>query len=609
MDGSVYVPIEPLRNGTWFEWDDTLRHYAVYQLAYAPVRVETGPILASVGQTSQVSARVTNLTDRPVRASIAFRSVIPTLSGEPVKVEIWPNLSTTVNLPLSVGSEADWGRKTAVIEVESEGQKAYLWRQVTLLRPPDLSLARRVTTAHTPVIELVNAPCPWGEAAPALEATVLIGDRRIDVGQIPPGGRLIRRLTTPLPFRPIDPSVSPETAMLQRQAVALECKDDRRTLRSGEEIWLARPVATAKKVPNAIAAVSVFNHHDRQLDQSIVEVTLPKDLASHRAYHLCDGSGATIPAESIAGGTLLFPASAPAQDASSYVLCSGTTAGVSTDLKAKDERTANGTVTVENSFYRVTLDGRAGGCVTELVSKRTGKDYGLQSFGVNYGRFSQYDPRRLPTNTVSYINEDKTSLAKRPCTWKRMDVGSVRVIVEIEVGDGNIVCCTTYEFRAHTPHFRIARRLTFVGKERPEEIVVVDARFRRHALAKSYPCFVGVPNDKTQPHFGWRYGNWVPEVLTLMTPPTFDESLSILVRRKDGLDQVRQGFWPAERPKPGPCEQARIELVARHATFCNVELIVYVHREHQIAAARLSERLRDPPLVVLTLNPLWRPPG
>ncbi|MBN1341735.1 MAG: hypothetical protein JXQ73_03595 [Phycisphaerae bacterium] len=606
-DGVTYAPIQPKQNGSWLEWSDTLGYYAVYQLAYAPVRVETNPIVVSPGQTTDVPARVVNLTDQLTQAKLTFRSVIPTLTGKPVQVSLWGRASTDVRLPLTVDASADWGRKAAVIEIESDGKKSYLWRDVVVLRPPDLKLARTVTTAHEPVVEVVNTACPFGEAAPAMNAVAVIANRQVPLGQVPAGAALAKPLNAPLPVD-ITATQPAEQAGLRPYPIALQCTDDRRTLMSETTLWVARPTASAKRFPEAVAAASVFNHHPRPIDNEIVELPLPDDISAAGPYHLRDDNGRTLPAQLIEGGKLVFPATTPARAATTYTLCRGEAGPKTTDLQIVDQRKENGTLSIANSHYRITLDQAAGGTVTSLVSSATKKDYALRAFDADYGQCSQYDPNHPVTNTVDYINEKKTSLSQQKCTWTRLDVGPVRALVELEVSDGSATCRTTYEFFAHAPWFRLNRRLDFTGQTHPQEIVAVDARFQRHALTKSYPNFVGMPNDKSQPHFGWRYGNWVPDYVTLMTPPDFDESLSILLRQKDGIDQIRQGFWPRNRPKPGPCHQARVELIMTRSTFCDVSLVVYLHKQHQVAAARMNEELNDPPLVTLTREPLWRLP-
>jgi len=68
---------------------------------------------------------------------------------------------------------------------------------------------------------------------------------------------------------------------------------------------------------------------------------------------------------------------------------------------------------------------------------------------------------------------------------------------------------------------------------------------------------------------------------------------------------IRQGFWPAERPKPGKCEIAQIELLADPATGGDVEAYVLVHQRHQIVAKRFLADLRIPPKVDVVADPQW----
>jgi hypothetical protein len=611
-DGAMYEPIKTRRNGQWVEWDDTLSYYGVYQLAYAPVRVETTPISVSVGQTTQVPAKVTNLTDQLIDVKVAFRSVIPTLTGQAVEVSLWPRQAKVIQMPLTVGVGADWGRKTAVVEIRFDGdQKAFLWREVVVLRPPSLSLVRHVASAGETSIEVANARCPFGDAAPALDASATIAGRSVKLGPVPPGGRVTKALNVAMPAStPSSASTGDalEAAALQPHKVALTCMDDRNRLQVQEDLWVARPAAAARKYPGAVAAVSVFNHYGRDLNGEVVELILPQSLAKGGPCHLRDAKGAAVPAQVVEGSRLLFLAWVPAHGATSYTLVRGRAAEEKTDLAAVDPAIKGLGLAVANTHYRVELHRSEGGTAARLISNRTGRDYGLASFDANYGQFSRYDPNSPVVNTITYVRDTRTLLSHRPCVFKQTESGPIRVAVVAEVADGNIKCRTTYEFLANMPYFRVKRHLEFIGKQWPEEIVVVDAKFRRNGLTKSFPNFVGEVNDKPQPHFGWRYGNWVPDYLTLMTPPAFDESLSLVMLRKDGLDQIRQGFWPAERPKPGPCEQARIEMIDRQAGVCDVEFVVYLHRGHQVAAGALFDELRDPPLATVTMEPLWREP-
>ncbi len=610
-DGATYRPIEVQRDRAWLTWQDKLRYVAVYQVAHAPIRVETGPIIAGVGQSRAVRAKVTNLTDRPVKATLRFRSVIPTLSGEPVEVSLWPRDARDLTIPLRVAETCDWGKKTAVIEIAWEGKSAMLWREVVVTRPPELSLSRSITTAHSPEVAVANAPSPHGLGAPALEVVASLAGQSVALGQAPAGGQVSRRLPMPIRVGQADARDTPgvdEPARLEPRRVVLRCRDGSRRLKTEDQLWVAKPAASAAKFPGALAAVSVFNPSSRRLDGQVVDLDLPGELAQAEAYHLRDPRGRAYAAQRVGKTTLLFPVTIGPESAAGYTLCRGPGRDATSDLKLIDDRKKDNTVTVTNAFFEVTIDGRAGGTVSRLVSRKTGRDYGLRSFDVNYGRFGSYDPNQPATNTVRYVTEKKTALSTKPCTWQGLETGPCRAVVDVSAKSDRLRSRTRYEFRAGTPHFRIRRRVELMGGETPQEIVVLDARFKRHDWLKSYPNFVGLVRDGVQPHFGWRYGPWVPEVFTLMRPPEFDESLSILVLRKDGLDRVRQGFWPEHRPQPGPCSQARIELISTDDRPSDIDCRVLLHGGHQPVAYAARNDLIDPPLVTLTRNPLWREP-
>jgi len=280
---------------------------------------------------------------------------------------------------------------------------------------------------------------------------------------------------------------------------------------------------------------------------------------------------------------------------------------VATDLEctATNLGTGTGTLEVTNSHLSITLSEQAGGTVTRLRSEKTDRDYGRNSFGVNYGTFSRYDPTELPTNTVKYIHESKTRQEDSPGRIEILSKGPAAVVARVRWADERVQVEQTYEFPADKPYFIIGERVKPIDLGGPQELVALDARFQPHRLTKSYPNFVGVVNDNEQPHFGWRTGTWVPDYATLMAPNDFDESLSLVITRSRGLTGIRQGFWPAERPKPGKCEIARMELLADPATGCQLEAYVLVHQGHQIVAKRFLADLRTPVGVELVAKPQW----
>jgi len=163
----------------------------------------------------------------------------------------------------------------------------------------------------------------------------------------------------------------------------------------------------------------------------------------------------------------------------------------------------------------------------------------------------------------------------------------------------------TYEFPAYRSFFLIRQRVRPVCLDGQPELVALDAQFQPHRLTKCYPNFVGIPSGDEQPHFGWRQGSWVPDYATLMTPPRFEESLSLVITRKEGLTGIRQGFWPAERPQPGKCEIAQIELVGDKTAGCDAAIYVLLHPGHQIAAKQFLADLYLAPRVDLVDRSRW----
>ena len=259
-----------------------------------------------------------------------------------------------------------------------------------------------------------------------------------------------------------------------------------------------------------------------------------------------------------------------------------------------------------NSHLTIVISEQAGGTVTSLMSHKTDREYGRNSFGVNYGEFSQYDPTKLPTNTVKFIHEDKTRQEDSPGRIDVLAAGPAAVIARIRWADKRVQVEQTYEFPAHKPYFVIRQRVNPSDLDDQQELVALDAKFQSHRLTKSFPNFVGRVTGDEQPHFGWRMGTWVPEYATLMTPNDFDESLSLIISRSRGLTGIRQGFWPAQRPQPGKCEIAQVELLADPATGCEFEAYVLLHKGHQIVAKRFLADLRTPVQIELIEEPTWK---
>jgi hypothetical protein len=265
---------------------------------------------------------------------------------------------------------------------------------------------------------------------------------------------------------------------------------------------------------------------------------------------------------------------------------------------------------VSNSFFTVTLDEAKGGTVTEFRSAATGRDYGAEGFGVNYGTFGESDPAKPCSNTVTFIKESKTRQQSRPGKVTLVAKGPLVATATVEWEDRNISVTQTYEFSAYQSHFLLRQAARPAPTLQAQEIVALDARFKPNALCKTYPNFVGIapkPNEAS-PHYGWRYGNWIPDYLTIMEQTGFQESISLIPVRCVGLDQVRQGFWPPERPKPGPKTFAEIEFIAHVVNPIELDVYVLLHPGYQVVAKQFREFVMENPLLVLpATSPKWRP--
>jgi len=160
----------------------------------------------------------------------------------------------------------------------------------------------------------------------------------------------------------------------------------------------------------------------------------------------------------------------------------------------------------------------------------------------------------------------------------------------------------TYTVNSRSPWVRIASSVQPLRPLKPnEEITVLDGKLKRANLTKIFPNFVGIDSEfaKENPHHGYRMTHFVPDYFTCMTPPAFPESVSFVLLDRSGIDAIRQGFWPAERGKPGKCELAWIELLSHNSTGASSLVDVLIHRGHQPVAAAHLQAEKHGPLVIV----------
>ncbi|MBM4047411.1 MAG: hypothetical protein FJ279_20080, partial [Planctomycetes bacterium] len=592
-DGSAHAALQADVADGRVRLKDRLGYYAVYQFAFSPVRLTVPELVAQPGETREFAVTAANISQAAVSGTIQVKSVIPTIVGEPVRVSLKPGEAVRVKLPLTVKDTADWGRKTVVIELSFNGRTAYLWRELVVQRNPQLRLAQPILDARKPILSLENTDDTFSRNATAQQVVAHLDGVRVRLADIPSGTRV---------DQPLDKvSVrSDERAMLVSKTLTVEHQVGAKTAKTTFPAHVAAMPGAFPAMKGALLPVVAFNPGDAR------ECELAASGPS-KGVHVRVADGRAVPSQPDGDGRTIFHAVLPPSSATTFYLCDGPSPAVKTDLSVSADAlgTGRGKVTVRNSHLEVTLDEAKGGTVTRLKSLATGLDYAAESLGVSYGSFSHYDPTHPATNTVNFIHESKARQASTPGRITLLADGPVQAQVRVEWQDALVSVVQTYWFSAFQDYFRLRNEVKPKKLGDAEELVALDARFAVNKLTKSYPNFVGIRETKEQPHFGWRMGPWVPDYLTLMTPPRFEESLSLIVTRKQGVDSVRQGFWPRERPKAGPCEFAQIELISSTRSDVDLEVYVKLHEGHQIVAKRSLESLRQPPLVCPESNPKW----
>jgi len=595
-DGSGAQPLDVASDPAGHRTRDRLNYYGVYQFAYSPVRIQTPELVLQPGESRTFSCDITNLTDAPVRGSVQAASVIPTISGSATEVELNPRETRQIPVDLRVAPTADWGTKTIYVELKFEQRRAVVLRELVVQKPTEVELGNTIVDAGNPRVVLRVPENAYGQTAPLSGARLTIGGQSVDLPEIQEGGSANVSLPPLESTTPDKPSLAMDTLQIE-----LGLPDARRSLT--REVFVRNAPRAYPRQPDAQAVLVVSNARATAFEHEPLAIELPESL---RQCGVMAQDGKAVASQVDPSGHLRFAANVPAHSVETYYLCP-VEGDVATDLqyKATDLGTGLGTLEVTNAHLAVVLSERVGGTVAGLRSAKTDRDYGRNSFGINYGAFSQYDPLKLPTDTVRYIHEQKVRQEDTPGRIELLSAGPAVVMARVAWADERVAVEQTYAFPAHQPYFLIRARVVPRDLAGQQELVALDAQFRPHQLTKSYPTFVGAVSGGQQPHFGWRTGTWVPDYVTLMTPGEFEESISLITTRSRGLQGIRQGFWPAERPQPGKCEIARVELLGDPTAGCDYETYVLLHAGHQVVAKQFLAEIQTSASVELVTDPRW----
>ncbi|HIE53003.1 MAG TPA: hypothetical protein EYP85_14730, partial [Armatimonadetes bacterium] len=607
-DGQQYLPLLYQLHQGHVAFSVPLRYYGVYAVVRSPVRVSTPPLVLHPGEMATIPLTVENLTDRPVRGAVRLHAVIPTLGSNLVSFALGPREIRQYPLSLKAKPTVDWGHKTVALKVNAEGEIAYFLRELVVERNPDLQIATPAVSSRQPQLALTNAENGFIGNAAARKVKVTIGEQTLDFGTIASGQTVSRPV-------PLLPAYGESWGGVREQPITItydlwgETVAQQATLRLVYFPPLTNNPPSGYGSGEATARLLVANPFDEYLENGLAVVDLkgqiPAGVDTRRLF-VREAGGNAVPWQ-MDGRRLTCLVMLPPRTVTALWLGAGEVPSPPTDLQVEtqDLGTGHGTVTLRNSRLSLTLDEARGGTVTSFISAASGLDYATGSFGVNYGKFSEYDPTKPRTNTARFVREEKFHQRDRPGRIRVVEKGPVRVRVEVEWQDDNLRVRQTYTLSAYQDYFTLTSAVEPLRPLEVQELVLVDARFRRNNLTKIFPNFTGIPRafGEEKTHFGWRQAGYVPPYATLMTPDHFPESISFILQRSEGVNLFRQGFWPPQRPQPGPCTYAQVEYISTTGKAAYLTLAVKVHAGHQVVAKRFRPAEVRSPLLALDWLP------
>lgn len=598
-----------------------VRFCAAYQIVFAPVQLTMPKWVAFPGQRTQLPITVLNLTDKPITLKLQLDSIVASIKGQLVKVSLRPKERRQIALPVEVKPFTDWGVKTVFLSgVWDTGQRvekmAFWLRPLTVGRNAQVRCLTTAVTSHTPVLTLANIPTtPYGDVAwwhPAKEVPgetardvqVIVTDfpsagksLSLKIGDLKDGER--KRVHLPLPFAPLP--------VTNRHSLLIRWRDSAGTHEQTMPLSVTLlPEKLPASQPSQIASVVV---PDADAVQGVpLSADLPRVLKGD-AFVVRLPDGTPLPTH-VAGGSVhfLIVPSSGRLDLGHHrplllPLCRTHPDDIPSPLRVE---WGEGVVRVDNGALELEWREDAGGTLTKLISKRTGRDYAAQSCGVGVGTFGRFDPSHPAVTTDRFIEDE--------FIWQRDGRAEVRLIERNPVWATVEVVATD----RHPNGFRAVQRyrvfagiplmeLTVVAEPLPalaphfEELVALEGRFQARWWTKSFPNFVGLGDKPPEVygqhivHFGWRMGDWVPPVLCLFNPDDLTETLSLLVMDNDGANLVRQGFWGGKRGKPAAGRHlATIEIAAKPPRPVRLRLWLWLHEGHHRQARLMRNRLLHP---------------
>jgi hypothetical protein len=594
-DGSSYVPVKWTRRGSAVHFGDALRYCGVYEVVRCPVRLTASQLVIQPGEARRVAVRLENISETEVQGTLDLASVVPSISAEASEFRLRPGEQKRIFLTLTASQMADWGRKTAALRVRAGGKEALFFRELIVERSPDLELASAAVNLEKPEMLVENRGSRYISTAPARDVEVEIAGARIPVGTI--AANRARRVSLAEVSEKLASSQARELTVVLHHTVA------------GQDASLSRQVQLLRRPDNLSAPAGAFEavHIFSLADEGLAAIPVTRSLtgkmrSSATRIRVVDSEGQPVPWQVDREGsklTLAFVGSVRARSSATYFICAASepVASPRSDLRAeaKSLGTGKGALEISNARFSLRLSEAKGGTAESLRSAQSGAEYAAESFGCAYGSWAQPDPLHPAHTADSYISEEKVRQADSEGKISLLFSGPARVVAEVEWGDGKVAARQRYEIWAGAPWITIESRATPRSSFRGQEIVVLDGRFLRAGLTKIYPGFSGQRGvfKEERPHFGWREVPGIPSLASLLSPPDFRESLSLLMEPLENCsspDTWRQGFWPEKRPIPGPCAYAWVEAVSRERRESGLRTYLLFHSGNQAQAEKMLPR-------------------
>lgn len=597
-DGKVFSQIGCKDKGNFLETETKIFYYASYAFVFSPIKILNTSFKIAKGEKTALPIAVENISNRTQKAILRIRARFPTLLSKETSFTLRPGEKKTVKFPVIAKESIDWGHKTVVVEVEGEWGRSIFIRPLIVMDLPNLSLANKIVDFKNPQIVLRNEVNPFVQTASASNLSIEIDGKLKNVGDLEAGKEA--KISLPSLTLPVDqPALIPKELTIIYNAGNVRYE-------KRETIYYAVYPSSISAFEGVIKPVFVFNPRSSLLEKELLEIPWKGEKVSIK-----NDKGFVIPSF-IKDGKIYFAPNVAPRGVATYFITRWEPSP-DTDLSFRREGSV---VRVENSYFSLAFDENRGGALVSFISKVTNKDYGGGIFGISYGEFGRYDPLNPAITSDRFIKDKIKHQFQGKGRIQVLFSSPLLVSLLISYEDDSVKARQYVDVYAFRETFRI--RAEVEPKKAYPEISPFSIRLTCHSLSKIYPNFIGIETNEPSPHFGWRQGPYIPPFITLMEPNRFPESISFIVQEKENLTDIRYGFFPPERGKPGPRSYAWVEFITQKPKRSYIDLLVKLHPGYQVVAEEAYNDMKNPPFIVIspqsypertvkpqTYNPAW----